>query len=140
MENILVLHEAMKAIGLSISGCSSDGTVHIASRPTCPEGEEATWVDPTDTLVELCLAAHEKSLSSDECLALQQSVTELQWANYIAARQAPIKAQREARYRSEADPLYLKLVEEAAIANTTIDISSWLLLKAQIRNELPYSD
>ena len=87
-----------------------------------------------------CLAAHEKALSSDECLALQQSVTELQWANYIAARQAPIKAQREARYRSEADPLYLKLVEEAAIANTTIDISSWLLLKAQIRNELPYSD
>jgi hypothetical protein len=49
-----------------------------------------------------------------------------------------IEELRQRRYREECDPLYLSLVEAAAIANTTLDLSSWLELKAQIRIDLPY--
>jgi hypothetical protein len=51
-----------------------------------------------------------------------------------------IEELRQRRFREEADPLYLRLIEESLIATTTTDLSSWITLKAQIRLELPYSE
>ena len=49
-----------------------------------------------------------------------------------------IEELRQRRYKTEADPLYLSLVEQGAIANIPVDLSSWVALKASIRAELPY--
>ena len=51
-----------------------------------------------------------------------------------------IEELRQRRYKAEADPLYLSLVEEAAIANVPLDLSSWIALKSSIRAELPYTE
>ena len=51
-----------------------------------------------------------------------------------------VQARRRQRYRDEADPVYLKAVEDAALAATTPDLTQWLATKTQIRSELPYSE
>jgi hypothetical protein len=138
--NISILHQELTSIGINISGCDSSGNVQISSRPTCPEGEELTWVDPTDNLVALVLVAHEQPLTSDECLALQNAVSEDTWLAYQECRKQPIRTQREFRYRTEADSLYLKITEDSIKNNTTPDYSPWILLKDTIRTELSYGD
>lgn len=138
IENILQFHNELISIGLSISGCDSSGNVQISSRPTCPEGEELTWVDPTDTLIELCLAAHEQPLSSTEALALQAELSEAEWLAYTEVRKQPIRNARAARYKEECDVLYLKLIEDATVANTTPDLSTWVAAKNAVRADLPY--
>jgi hypothetical protein len=135
-----LIYNELISVGLNISGCDSSGNVSISSRPTCPEGQEETWTDPTDSLVALCLAAHGQPLSSDECLALQAAITEEQWLAYTEARKAPVKAKRAERYKNECDPVYLKITEDALKANTTPDYTEWLQLKDAIRNDLPYSE
>ena len=125
--NVSLLHNELISVGLSISGCSSDGTVH--------------FIEPdTNNLAPLVLAAHEKPLTSDECLTLQAAITEEQWLAYQDARKAPIRAQRAERYKTECDPLYLKITEDALKANITPDYSEWLSLKENIRLELPYPE
>jgi hypothetical protein len=51
-----------------------------------------------------------------------------------------IEELRQRRFRDEADVLYLKITEEALVANTTPDYTEWLTLKATIRADLPYSE
>ena len=149
--DVILLHNELISIGLSISGCSSDGTVHISQRPTCPEGEELTWVDPTDTLVALVLAAHEKALSSDECLALEAELTPEQWLAYTDARKAPIRALRNARYKEETDPMLLSALESAMktatasngeiiVALPEASANEWLAAKNTVRESLPYRE
>ena len=53
-------------------------------------------------------------------------------------RDLSIQARRQQRYRDEADPVYLKAVEDAVIHNAEPDLSEWIAIKAQIREELPY--
>jgi hypothetical protein len=125
--NLSLLHNELTSVGLLISGCDSSGNIHW-------NGE------PNQELVDLVLATHGQLLTSDECLALQAAITEEQWISYTEARKAPIKAQRAERYKLECDPVYLKITEDALIANTTPDYSEWLQLKDSIRNDLPYSE
>jgi hypothetical protein len=151
IQNISLLHNEITSIGININGCSSDGTVQIASRPTCPEGEEETWVDPTDTLVALVLAAHEQPLSSDECLALQAELSEDAWLAYTECRKAPIKQARAALYKDSTDPLLLSALETALKTATatngeiTVVLSEtatqeWLTAKDTVRTNNPYPE
>ena len=139
IENVGLFHSELVACGLQISGCDSSGNTHLISRPTPPEGVE-NWEDPTDSIIEAVKNAHSKSLSSDECLALQTLLTEELWTAYQNCRKQPIRAQRAERYKNECDPLYLKITEDAIKANTTPDYSEWLTLKDTIRSELPYPE
>ena len=150
IENVLLFHSELTSSGLEISGCSSDGTVHLLSRPSAPliDGEpDPNWVDQTDTIIEAVKNAHGMKLTSDECLALQAAITEDQWNSYIAARQAPIKAQRAERYKNETDSLFLKCFEEATVVEdgdyynckvAKTDFDGWKAAKQVIREELPY--
>lgn len=151
MINTQLLYSEFRSVGLSIIGCDSEGNTQIASRPTCPEGQELTWTDPTDTLVALVLAAHEKALSSDECLALEAELTPEQWLAYQDARKAPIRSQRNARYKEETDPMLLSALESAMkiatasngeiiVALPEASAKEWLAAKDAVRNELPYSE
>lgn len=140
IENVSLLHNELTSVGLSISGCDSSGNVSILSRPTCPEGEEETWTDPTDNLVALCLAAHEQSLTSDECLALQAAISEDAWLAYQEARKAPVKAARAELYKSITDPLMLKALEDSIKNQTTPDYSGWVAKKDEIRLANPYPE
>ena len=45
--------------------------------------------------------------------------------------------QRQEKYKSVCDPIYLSLVEQAHKNNTELDISSWVEAKEKIRLELP---
>ena len=125
INNIGIFHNELTSVGLNISGCDSNGGIQF----TQPD---------TNNIAPLVLAAHEQPLTSDECLALQAAITEQQWTAYQETRKEPIKAQRAERYKSECDPLYLKITEDALKANTTPDYSEWLTLKENIRLELPY--
>ena len=149
LSNVSFFHNELISVGLQISGCSSDGTVQISSRPTCPEGEESTWTDPTDTLVALVLAAHEQPLSSDEALALQAELTEEQWLSYTDCRKAPIKAARVALYKESTDALFMAAMEESTtlfdaveqVYNVKVDKpkwDEWLEEKEKIRITNPY--
>lgn len=123
--NISLLHNELVSVGLSISGCDSSGNVHLNE----PD---------TNNLAPLVLAAHEKPLTSDECIALQAAITNEQWLAYGDCRKQPVRVNRAERYKNECDPLYLKITEDALKANTTPDYSEWLSLKENIRLELPY--
>lgn len=46
-------------------------------------------------------------------------------------------AQRRARYREEADPLYLDLVYDARKAGVEPDLAEWVALKDKIKAEIP---
>ena len=152
IENVGLFHSELVACGPSISGCSSDGTVHLLSRPTAPliEGEpDPNWTDPTDSIIEAVKNAHGMALSSDECLTLQALLSEEQWTSYIAARQAPIKAQRAERYKNETDSLFLKCFESASLVEdgdyynckvAKTDFDGWKAAKQVIREELPYPE
>lgn len=142
IQNVALLHNEIVACGIFINGADSSGNIQISSRPTCPEGEELTWTDPTDNLVVLCLAAHEKALSSDECLALMAELTPEQWLAYQDCRKAPIRQQREARYRSECDPLRMKMDEDHDTNSTewATALLQWKAAKALIRQALPYPE
>ena len=54
--------------------------------------------------------------------------------------QSTIEEQRQARYRAEADPIYLKIVEESLRNKTEPDFTEWLAKKDAIRKELPYPE
>ena len=49
-----------------------------------------------------------------------------------------IEELRQRRFRTEADPLYLSITEQAIRNNTTPDYSVWVQMKDSIRAELPY--
>ena len=102
------------------------------------------WVEePTENqliIANAIITAHEKPLYSKECKSLQKLLTEEQWIAYQDARKQPIREQRAARYKNEADPVYLKAVEDSARDTKTLDISEWLKIKDKIRNDLPYPD
>lgn len=150
IQNVSIFHNELISCGLLISGCSSDGAVHISERPTAPliDGEpDPNWVDPTDSIIALALAAHGQPLSSDECVALQAALTEEQWLAYIEARKAPIRAMRAERYKSETDALFLKCFEDATVVEdgdyynckvAKTDFDGWKAAKQIIREELPY--
>lgn len=141
MNNILTLHHSLQAVGLDISGCDANGNVHL----NAPD---------TNSLIPLVIAAHEKRLKSDECLALKTALggeTDPRWLAYVDARKAPVKEKREARYRSkETDNLFMKAFETAEGAIDTVisgvsvrlpstaKLQDWENKKLQIRNELPY--
>ena len=127
IENIVILHQELISAGLTISGCDSYGNVQLLE----PD---------TNNLVPLVLAAHEQSLTSTEALTLQAAITNEQWLAYQDVRKQPIRQQREARYRTECDSLYLTITENALKAQTTPDYSTWLSLKQEIRESLPYED
>jgi hypothetical protein len=127
MINTSHYYKELVSLNLYVVGCDSSGNIHW-------NGE------PNQELADLVVAAHGMPLTSVECLVLKSSITEQQWTSYVEARNAPIKSQRAERYRTEADPVYLKITEDALIANTTPDYSEWLQLKDAIRNDLPYSE
>jgi hypothetical protein len=119
------LHLELESIGLSISGCDNLGNVQLS--------------DPdTNNLVPLILAAHNKPLSSDECLSLKAVITNEHWISYVNVRNAPISLQRQVRFKEITDLMYLKIIEEAHVNNTTPDISDWIAAKNTIREQLPY--
>ena len=125
MLDVLLFHNEVVSCGLNVSGVDASGNLGLLT----PD---------TNNLAPLVLAAHEQPLTSDECLALQAAITEEQWLAYQDARKQPIRAMRAERYKTECDPLYLKITEDALKANTTPDYSEWLTLKENIRQELPY--
>ena len=125
--NVLQCHSEFIACGVNISSVDSDANIH--------------FIEPDiANLAPLVLAAHEKPLSSDECLALEAELTPEQWLAYQECRKAPIKAQREARYRAECDPMRLKLDEDYDIGseNWLTGLAAWKSAKAAIREDLPY--
>ena len=120
-------HNELVAAGLDISGCGGDGSVNWKGAPN-------------ELLAVLVWAAHEQLLTSTECLALQAAITNEQWLAYQDVRKAPIRQQREQRYKTECDSLYLTITENAIKTNTTPDYSSWITAKENIRTELPYEE
>lgn len=148
IDNVLHFHNELTSIGLNISGCDSSGGVQISFRPTCPEGEEATWVDPTDNLVALAIAAHEKELDSKEALALQASMPKESWVAYVDARNKPIIEQREQLYRNTTDKLFMEALEQSTpLFEVTEDAyvvkldkklwDKWVTAKTDVRTALP---
>ena len=143
IENVSLFHNELVAAGLSINGCDSSGNVHLLSRPTAPliDGEpDPNWFDPTDSIIEAVKNAHGKASTSDECAALHALLSEEQWLACLEAKKAPVRDLRASRYTREADPIYLKAIEDGLINNTTPDLSGWLAIKAQIRADLPYEE
>ena len=130
MDNLVVLSNCLRVVGLSVAGCDSDGNISWQSEPL-PEQEE---------IVFGVLAAHEQPLTSDECLALQQLLTQEQWIAYQDARKQPIREQRAIRYKNDADTAYLKAVEDALRNKTEPDFTEWLAKKDAIREALPYPE
>lgn len=136
IQNVGLFHSELVSCGLKISGADSSGNIH--------------FMEPdVNDIGPLVAAAHGQSLASDECLALQAAITEDQWNSYIAARQAPIKAQRAERYKNETDSLFLKCFEEATVVEdgdyynckvAKTDFDGWKAAKQVIREELPYEE
>ena len=152
MYNVSLLHSEVTALGIPISGADSEGNVSLLlqrNKVISIDNQDGTFGSHTldeasdeyiraNLLISMVINAHGKSLTSAECLTLQQELTELEWDAYCDARKAPIRQARAARYASECDALYLSLVETAFKANTTPDLTTWASLKDQIRLELPY--
>ena len=119
----------LQAVGCNIQGCDCDGNV--------------SWVgEPNESLAALVWAAHEQPLISTECLALQAAITNERWLAYVDCRKAPIRAQREQRYRSETDALRLKADGDNEIGSEAWDtaIAAWKLARQAIKDALPYSE
>lgn len=133
--NTSILHNELELVGLTISGCDSEGNVHLLE----PD---------TNNLVPLVFAAHEQSLTSTECLALQAVITPEQWQVYCNVRDAPMRQARELKYREMADALLFKAIETAtqvvegktvALVFDKADLDAWKATKKAIRVELPYA-
>lgn len=138
IDDISQLHTELIASGLSISGCSSDGTIHFL-------------VPDENNIAPLVLSAHGQPLSSGECLALMDALTEEQWIAYQDCRKAPVRAMRAERYKSVTDPLFMAAMEESTtlfdaveqVYNVKVDKTKWdlwLESKNAIREELPYPE
>jgi hypothetical protein len=136
--NIAILHNELIAVGLLVSGCDSEGNVHLAE----PD---------TNNLVPLVLAAHGQPLASDECVALQAAITEAQWLAYQECRKAPTKQTRANLYKETTDPLFMAAMEESTtlfdaveqVYNVKVDRTKWdewLAAKELIRTENPYPE
>jgi hypothetical protein len=104
----------------------------------------AVFVGNND-LSEYIHASHGKPLDSEECLALQTylgGAEDPRWLAYVECRKQPIRQQREARYKSETDPLFMKACEDYVVGtedwNTAI--TAWKTAKNIIREELPYPE
>lgn len=136
IQNVGLFHSELVECGLSISGCSSDGTIHFLA----PD---------ENNIAPLVLAAHGQPLSSDECLALMAVLTEEQWLAYQDCRKAPIRAMRAERYKNETDALFMAAMEESTtlfdaveqVYNVRVDKTkwdAWLSAKSEIRLANPY--
>lgn len=134
IENVSLLHNELISCGLSISGCSSDGTIHFLA----PD---------ENNIAPLVLAAHGMALSSDECLALKEAIGDELWTAYVAARNAPVKSKRAERYRNETDNLFMKCFEQANVVEdgdyynckvAKANFDGWKAAKEIVRSELPY--
>jgi len=130
-------NQELLAVGLNISGCDSSGNVTFAS----PD---------VNGIAPLVLAAHQQSLASAQCAALQAAVTSTQWTAYQAARKVTVAQQREALYKAQTDPMLLASFESTAGAQdvvingqsyrcpSTAGLSAWQAAKDAIRATLPY--
>jgi hypothetical protein len=122
----------LEVVGVYPTSVGSDGVVYAWSSI------------PNEPLAALVFASIDKPLTSPECLALQKMLgpESPEWAAYVAERDRPIKEQREQRYRSETDPLRMKLDEDFTIGSPEwlAGLEEWKLAKAKIREELPYPE
>jgi|WetSurMetagenome_2_1015567.scaffolds.fasta_scaffold893640_1 hypothetical protein len=119
------------SIGLRIEGASSSGRVQ--------------WADsPNEPVAQAVFASIDKPLGSTECLELRELLgpESKEWAAYVEARKAPIKQQREERYRAEAEPFRSSIDEfyEIGSKEWLAAIEVWKAVKQGIRDELPYPD
>jgi hypothetical protein len=94
------------------------------------------------SIADAVCVAYNQLLDSDECLALQLLLTSEQWLAYLVARKTPIRLQREQRYRTETDPLRMKLDEDFTLGSSEwlARLEEWKSAKAKIREELPYPE
>lgn len=154
IENVGLFHSELVACGLSISGCSSDGTVHILSRPSAPlidNEPDPNWTDPTDSIIEAVKNAHNKLLSSDECLALKSLIGDEIFLNYVEARKEPVRNKRAEIFKSSTDSLLLAAMEESTVLFDTIEQTynvkvdkvkwdEWVAAKSVVRENNPYPE
>ena len=61
----------------------------------------------------LVLAAHDKPLTSPECLALKAAITPEQWTAYQAVRKVPVDNKRLDKFQTEVLVLLVKLFKTA---------------------------
>ncbi|MGC8602342.1 MAG: hypothetical protein ACP5VS_01495 [Desulfomonilaceae bacterium] len=134
-DTTLILHGELIACGLDISGCDSSGAIYFLS----PDEKN---------IAPLVLAAHDQPLESDEAKALQAAISEEQWSAYKNARNALVKAFRQAQYSQNCDPIILTALEDSLVTATTTtgkitvklpenDVKTWLAAKENVRNLMP---
>lgn len=150
--NTLLLINELTSLSIPISGCDSEGNISLLvpyNKVIQIDNGDGTFGsqtldEPSDeyirctTLCELVKAAHGKSLTSEAALALQAELSEAEWLAFVDVRKQPVRQARAARYASECDSLYLKLIEDSVVADTTPDLSTWVAAKNAIRAELVY--
>ncbi len=137
-DTTLLLHGELIACGLNVLGCDSSGAIHFFSLDE-------------NNIAPLVLAAHGQSLESKEALTLQAAISQEQWSAYKNARNALVKAFRQAQYSQTCDPIILAALENGlATATTTTgkitvklaesDVKAWLAAKENVRNLIPCPD
>jgi hypothetical protein len=136
---MLNMHNELLCCGLNICGVG-EGL----------NGFSVSWSGTSNQgLADLVIAAHEKSLTSDECLALQAAITDEQWLAYQDARKQPVREQRAIRYKNTTDALFMDCFEKAVLKDQgdtySCDVLKekfdlWRSNKDKIREELPYPE
>lgn len=94
------------------------------------------------SLAELLLAAIDQPLTSDEASAVCAAVgggLDSRWLAFVDVVTQRIREQREARYRVETDPMFLK-AWELDEPERTAALAEWKAAKDAIRAELPYPE
>lgn len=93
-------------------------------------------------LASLVVAAADKQDGDPEIDALKNALgaESEEWAAYVETRKAPIREQRQARYKNETDPMYLKIDEDHTPLSVEWEgaLQDWRNAKNQIREDLPY--
>jgi hypothetical protein len=128
----ILYHTILLKLGLDILSTKPNGSVE--------------WIgEPNEELAALVFASLDKSLSSEECLALQTylgGAEDPRWIAYVECRKQPIRQQREARYREETDSFRSNIDEfyEVGSEEWAAAMGVWKTAKQGIRDELPYPD
>jgi hypothetical protein len=99
-------------------------------------------VEQDQEIATLVVAAHDKQDGDSEIADLKTHLgaESDEWVAYVDARKAPIREQRQARYRDETDPMRLKIDEDYTPGSQdwSSALEDWKTAKNQIREDLPY--
>jgi hypothetical protein len=93
-------------------------------------------------LADLVVAAHEKQDGDSEITDLKAHLgaDSDEWAAYVEARKAPIREERQARYKDGTDPMRFSMDEDHTPGSDdwNVALGEWRAAKQAIKAELPY--